>query len=47
MNSSVDASTSYADSTVASNTSYSYYVESVDAAGSQSVPSNAYSVSVP
>ena len=35
------------DSTVASNTSYSYYVESVDAEGGQSVPSNNYMVSIP
>jgi hypothetical protein len=41
------ASTSYSDSAVASNTSYSYYVESVDAAGSQSIPSNSYTVAIP
>jgi hypothetical protein len=47
INSSADASTSYTDSTVANSASYSYYVESVDAAGSQSIPSNGYTVSVP
>jgi hypothetical protein len=46
INSSADTSTSYTDSTVASNTSYSYYVESVDAQGDHSVPSNSYTVSV-
>jgi hypothetical protein len=47
VNPSVTASTNFTDTTVASNTSYSYYVESVDAEGNQSAPSNAYSVSVP
>jgi Abnormal spindle-like microcephaly-assoc'd, ASPM-SPD-2-Hydin len=47
INSSANASTSYTDPTVASSTSYSYYVESVDAAGGQSIPSNSYAVSVP
>ena len=47
LNSSVDSSTSYTDTTVATNTSYSYYVESVDAAGNQSAPSNTYTVSIP
>ncbi len=47
LNASYDSATSYADVTVASNTSYTYYVESVDAAGNSSIPSNSYSVSVP
>ena len=47
LNASYDSATSYADVTVASNTSYTYYVESVDAAGNSSIPSNTYSVSVP
>ena len=47
INSSADASTSYTDSTVACNTSYTYYVESVDAEGDLSAPSNSYTVSVP
>jgi len=47
INSAEEVSTSYTDSTVASSTSYSYYVESVDAEGDQSVPSNSYTVSVP
>ncbi len=40
-------STSYTDTTVANNTSYTYYVESVDAQGNQSAPSNTFSVSIP
>jgi nitrogen fixation protein FixH len=47
LNSSADVITTYTDSTVQSGTSYSYYVESVDASGNQSAPSNTYSVSVP
>lgn len=47
LNASYDSATSYADVTVASNTSYTYYVESVDAAGNSSSPSNTFSVSVP
>ena len=47
MNTSVDAGTSYNDATVQSGMSYSYYVESVDASGNQSSPSNTYMVSVP
>ncbi len=47
LNASYDSATSYADVTVASNTSYTYYIESVDAAGNSSIPSNAYSVLVP
>jgi hypothetical protein len=47
LNSSVESSTSYTDSTVKSGTSYSYYVVSVDASGNQSGPSNVFTVSVP
>ena len=47
LNSSVDAGTSFTDITVQNGTSYSYYVESVDAAGNQSAPSNIYSVDIP
>jgi hypothetical protein len=47
LNTTVDANKTYADSTVQSGTSYSYYVESVDAQGNQSAPSNTYSVSIP
>jgi len=47
LNSSVDTSTSYTDTTVADNTSYTYYVESVDAEGNQSVPSNTITISIP
>ncbi|MGB0082339.1 MAG: choice-of-anchor D domain-containing protein, partial [Terracidiphilus sp.] len=39
LNPSVNSSTSYTDTTVADNTSYTYYIESVDAEGNQSVPS--------
>ena len=47
LNGSVHAGTSFTDITVQNGTSYSYYVESVDAAGNQSVPSNIYSVDIP
>ncbi|MGC9225605.1 MAG: choice-of-anchor D domain-containing protein, partial [Terracidiphilus sp.] len=47
MNSSIDSTTTYADITVANSTSYSYYVESVDAQGNQSVPSNTFTVTIP
>jgi hypothetical protein len=47
VNSSVDSSVSYTDATVANSTSYTYYVESVDAKGNQSVPSNTFTVSIP
>ena len=47
LNASSDSATSYADVTVASNTSYTYYVESVDAEGNSSSPSNTFSVTVP
>ncbi len=47
LNSSTEASTTYTDTTVANNTSYIYYVESVDASGNQSAPSNVFSVTIP
>ena len=47
LNSAIDSATAYTDTTVASNTSYSYYVESVDAQGNQSVPSNTFTVTIP
>jgi hypothetical protein len=47
LNSSVDATTAYSDTSVQSASSYSYYVESVDAQGNQSGPSNTYTVSIP
>ena len=47
LNSAIDSTTTYTDMTVANNTSYSYYVESVDAQGNQSVPSNAFTVTIP
>jgi Abnormal spindle-like microcephaly-assoc'd, ASPM-SPD-2-Hydin len=40
-------STSYTDMSVANGTSYSYYVESVDASGNQSGPSNVFSATIP
>ncbi len=47
LNSSLDATTTYTDSTVQNATAYVYYVESVDAAGNPAVPSNTYTVSIP
>lgn len=47
LNSTVNVPTTYNDLTVQSGTSYSYYVESVDAQGTQSNPSNTYTVSIP
>ncbi|MGA9670821.1 MAG: choice-of-anchor D domain-containing protein, partial [Terracidiphilus sp.] len=47
VNSSVDANTAYVDSTVQSGQSYEYYVESVDASGIESAPSNTFSVTIP
>jgi hypothetical protein len=46
VNSSVDANTAYMDSTVQNGVSYDYYVESVDASGVQSVPSNTFAVTI-
>ena len=47
LNSGINASTAYTDSTVADGTAYQYYVTSVDAAGNQSAPSNVFSVTIP
>jgi hypothetical protein len=47
LNSSINSGTSYTDTSVSNNTSYIYYVESVDAEGNQSAPSNSFTVSVP
>jgi hypothetical protein len=47
LNASVSTPTTYTDSTVQSGGSYQYYVESVDAQGKQSSPSNTWSVTVP
>jgi Abnormal spindle-like microcephaly-assoc'd, ASPM-SPD-2-Hydin len=47
LNSSIDTETTYVDSTVQSGTAYTYYVESVDFSGVQSVPSNQVSVTIP
>ena len=47
LNSSVDAQTTYVDSTVQSGTTYVYIVKSVDSSGRQSAPSNKVSVTIP
>jgi len=47
MNSTLTTTTTYSDSTVASGTSYVYYVVSVDSAGAESAPSNSWSASIP
>jgi hypothetical protein len=47
LNSSPDANTTYTDSTVQSGASYQYYVESVDAQGNTSGPSNSWSATIP
>jgi fibronectin type 3 domain-containing protein len=47
LNSSVDTATTYADTTVMAGQTYDYIVESVDAAGYTSLPSNMFSVTVP
>ena len=47
LNSAVDASTAYTDSTVVNGTAYQYYAVSVDASGNQSAPSDIYSVTIP
>jgi Fibronectin type III domain/Protein of unknown function (DUF1573) len=47
LNSSLDTTTTYIDTTVQSGTSYIYYVESVDDEGNQGPPSNDFAVSVP
>ena len=47
LNSSAVTSTDYTDSTVASGTTYSYEIMSVDASGVQSSPSNVYTATIP
>ena len=47
VNSSLDATTTYNDTTVQNSTSYIYYVASVDNEGNQSAPSNTFTVSIP
>ena len=47
LNSSIDVSTTYTDSTVVSGASYDYYVESIDASGNPSLPSNTFTVNMP
>ena len=47
LNAHVDDLASYADTTVQSGKSYTYYVVSVDAEGNHSVPSNLFSATVP
>lgn len=47
LNPSVDTSTSYADSTVNSGTTYDYYVESVATSGVSSAPSAVLSIAIP
>jgi hypothetical protein len=47
LNATVDALTAYADTTVQNGNTYSYYVESVDAAGDQSAPSGVFTVNIP
>jgi len=47
LNASLDAQTTYTDTTVSNSTSYDYYVETVDSSGVSSAPSNVLSISVP
>lgn len=47
MNSAADANATYTDTTVTNGTSYKYYVESVDAKGNRSGPSNTWSIAIP
>lgn len=47
LNGSVNAGTSYSDSTVQGGTTYSYQVTSVDAQGNESAPSNTYNATIP
>jgi len=47
LDTSVDSTNNYTDATVDSGTSYAYYVESVDAKGDASGPSNTYEVTIP
>jgi hypothetical protein len=47
LNSSLDTSTSYVDTTVKDSTTYDYYVESVSTSGVSSAPSSVLSIAVP
>lgn len=47
LNATVNAPTSFADTTVQNGVTYSYEVMSVDAQGNESVPSNVYTTSIP
>jgi hypothetical protein len=47
LNSTVNGPTSYTDARVNSGTTYAYYVESMDASGNKSVPSNTFTVTIP
>jgi fibronectin type 3 domain-containing protein len=47
LNSSVDALTTYVDSTVLDGTTYDYIVESVDSSGVESVPTSPITVPIP
>jgi fibronectin type 3 domain-containing protein len=47
VNSSVDTSITYVDSTVVSGTTYSYVVKSVDSSGVESIASNEITVTIP
>jgi fibronectin type 3 domain-containing protein len=47
LNASAIAQTSYVDQSVQSGTTYTYYVTSVDASGTESAPSNEIGLTVP
>jgi fibronectin type 3 domain-containing protein len=47
LNSSIDAPTTYTDTTVQAGATYNYEVRSVDASGVESVPSNVYTATIP
>jgi fibronectin type 3 domain-containing protein len=47
LNSSVDAETTYVDSTVQNGQSYDYIVESVDDSGIESVPTSPLAITIP
>lgn len=47
INSSTETATTYTDATIASSTTYEYYVTSVDAQGNESTPSNTASATIP
>jgi fibronectin type 3 domain-containing protein len=47
LNSSVNAPTTYSDTTVQAGATYNYEVKSVDASGVESAPSNVYTATIP